>query len=102
MAEAVDNPEILEEEDQFQEESMGERFMDWIRNEVVWYAGSFAVHLVGLSTLLLIAGPLRPPVEDAPSFQEAKADEPDEKKAFENYKIDEPEDNTSAGTRCES
>jgi hypothetical protein len=30
------------------------RFSDWARTELVWYAGSFTIHLLGLSTLLLL------------------------------------------------
>ena len=31
-----------------------ERFLDWVRTELVWYAGSFSFHLLGLSVLLLL------------------------------------------------
>jgi hypothetical protein len=94
MAEAVNNPEILEDEDQFQEETFGERFSDWVRTEFVWYAGSFAVHLIGLSMLLLLGSFMGPgSTGDAPSFQEAAAEEkPEEKKDFEKFDVGEPED----------
>jgi hypothetical protein len=42
------------EEDQFQEETRWERFTDWVRTELVWYAGSFSFHLLALSVLLLL------------------------------------------------
>ena len=39
---------------QFQEETLWKRFLDWGRTELVWYAGSFSFHLLGLSLLLLL------------------------------------------------
>jgi hypothetical protein len=45
------NPEQEEQEEQ--EETLSERFMEWVRNELVWYAGSFSFHLLALSALLL-------------------------------------------------
>ncbi len=60
MAEQVKDPVVIEDEDQLEDESFSERFMDWVRTEAVWYAGSFTVHLLGLSLLLLmgnISGP---------------------------------------------
>ena len=46
MAETANNPLPVEDEDQFQEETLSERFMDWVRTELVWYAGSFSFHLL--------------------------------------------------------
>ena len=54
MAETANNPLPVEDEDQFQDETLAERFMDWVRTELVWYAGSFSFHLLGLSVLLLL------------------------------------------------
>ena len=54
MAETANNPLPVEDEDQFQEETLSERFMDWVRTELVWYAGSFSFHLLALSVLLLL------------------------------------------------
>src|SRR3974390_1499465 len=54
MAEAAISPLPAEAEDQFQEETHWERFKDWVRTELVWYAGSFSFHLLGLSLLLLL------------------------------------------------
>ena len=54
MAETANNPLPLEDEDQFQEETLSERFMDWVRTELVWYAGSFSFHLLALSMVLLL------------------------------------------------
>ena len=53
-------------------------FVDWVRTELVWYAGSFTVHLMALSLLLLL-GPIvsRGGTDDAPNFQsKAIAEEP--------------------------
>jgi hypothetical protein len=36
------------------EETLWERFADWVRTELVWYAGSFSFHLLALSMLLLL------------------------------------------------
>ncbi len=54
MAETANNPLPVEDEDQLQEETLSERFMDWVRTELVWYAGSFSFHLLVLSLLLLL------------------------------------------------
>jgi hypothetical protein len=54
MAETANNPLPVEDEVQFQEETLSERFMDWVRTELVWYAGSFSFHLLALSVLLLL------------------------------------------------
>src|SRR5271157_5963582 len=48
------NRPVLVEEELFQEETRWERFMDWVRTELVWYAGSFSFHLLALSILLLL------------------------------------------------
>ncbi len=42
------------DEDQLPGEPLSERFMDWVRTELVWYAGSFSFHLLALSALLLM------------------------------------------------
>lgn len=54
MAQTANNLSPVEDEDQFQEETLRERFMTWVRTELVWYAGSFSFHLLGLSVLLLL------------------------------------------------
>ena len=54
MAEIANNPLPVEDEDQLPEETLWERFMDWVRTELVWYAGSFSFHLLALSVLLLL------------------------------------------------
>ena len=54
MTELANNPLALEHEDRLDEESLWQRFKDWVRTELVWYAGSFSFHLLGLSLLLLL------------------------------------------------
>ncbi len=54
MAETNNKPTPVVDEDQVQKETLSERFMDWVRTELVWYAGSFSLHLLGLSLLLLL------------------------------------------------
>jgi hypothetical protein len=54
MAETANNPLPAADEDQFQKETLWGHFMDWVRNELVWYAGSFSFHLLALSVLLLL------------------------------------------------
>ena len=45
---------LVADEDQPLDETLASRLMDWVRGELVWYAGSFTVHLLGLSLLLLM------------------------------------------------
>ena len=51
MAENVNVAVIDQEEDDYLDDSLSARFMDWVQNEFVWYAGSFTVHLLLLSLL---------------------------------------------------
>ena len=49
--------------------------MDWVRTELIWYAGSFTVHLLGLSLLLLMGNfTTEVIIGDAPSFEEVKVE----------------------------
>ena len=48
MANEIENP-VLVEEELDQEDTLSERFMDWVRTELIWYAGSFTFHLLLLS-----------------------------------------------------
>ncbi len=75
MADIANKPLPVENEDRLNEETPWERFKDWVRTELVWYAGSFSFHLLGLSLLLLVPnfGGGRDQ-GDAPWF-EAKANE---------------------------
>ena len=54
MIQAANKPLPVELEDRFEEETTWECFKDWVRTELVWYAGSFSLHLIGLSALLLL------------------------------------------------
>ena len=53
MAKELENPVLVEEEELDLEDSLSERFMDWVRTDLIWYAGSFTFHLLLMSTLLL-------------------------------------------------
>ena len=73
-------PVIDESEDELYEDddSLVGRFMEWVRTELVWYAGSFTVHLLGLSLLLLMGNfASKTIVGDAPSFDEVQNDRDD-------------------------
>ncbi len=54
MANTANNPLPVEDEDRLQQETLSQVFMDWVRTELVWYAGSFSFHLLALSVLLLL------------------------------------------------
>ena len=88
MAEAANDPLPVEDEDQLQEETLWERFVDWVRTELVWYAGSFSFHLLALSILLLLpnfgGGDNQ---GDAPVL-ESKADEVDKKEPEKFERVD--------------
>jgi hypothetical protein len=78
MAETANDPSLLEDE-QIQEETFSEHFMDWVRTEFVWYAGSFSFHLLALSILLLVPmSHIKDDQGDAPVL-ESKAEEPEKK-----------------------
>jgi hypothetical protein len=88
MAQTANDLLPVEDEDQFQEETLSERFMDWVRTELVWYAGSFSFHLLALSVLLLLPnfGSQNSP-GDAPVL-ESKADDVDKKEPEKFDKVD--------------
>ncbi len=54
MAENANQPLAVADEEQIATETLWDRFKDWVRNELVWYAGSFSFHLLALSVLLLL------------------------------------------------
>ncbi len=88
MAETANNPVPVEDEDQLQEETLSERFMDWVRTELVWYAGSFSFHLLALSILLLLPNFGGEGNQgDAPVI-ESKADEVEKKEPEKFDKVD--------------
>jgi hypothetical protein len=85
MAETVNTPLPVEDEDQFQEETLSERFMDWVRTELVWYAGSFSFHLLALSVLLLLPNMSSQSNQGDGPVLEAKENQDVDKKEPEKY-----------------
>ena len=55
MAKELENPVLVEEEELDLEDTLSERFMDWVRTDLIWYAGSFTFHLLLMSSLLLFS-----------------------------------------------
>jgi hypothetical protein len=95
MAEAAENSVPVDEEEPLQDDSMQARFLEWVRTELVWYAGSFTIHLLGLSMLLLIPNSvLERAGGDVPSFDEVQAEKQDstEQKQFEKFDIGDVEE----------
>jgi hypothetical protein len=88
MAEVANNPSPIEDEDQFQEETLSERFMDWVRTELVWYAGSFSFHLLALSVLLLLPSISGQENQGDAPVLESKADEVEKKEPEKFDKVD--------------
>ncbi|MEI8372032.1 MAG: prenyltransferase/squalene oxidase repeat-containing protein [Planctomycetota bacterium] len=94
MAETTNNSLPFQNEDQLQEETLFMLFVDWVRTELVWYAGSFSFHLLALSVLLLLpnfGGGNNP--GDSPELV-SKAEEADKKDLdkFENFDVGEIKD----------
>ena len=80
MAEAANNPEPVAEEELCQGDSLAERFMEWVRTEAIWYAGSFTFHLLLLSSLLLLGNVAARAIQgDGPGFEPAENLEKPEK-----------------------
>jgi hypothetical protein len=92
MAEAVLNP--VEQDDQLQDDTPGTRFAEWVRTELVWYAGSFTIHLLGLSLLLLLPTALMPSEDDSPKLDAANVDKVDNEKqmTFKNPDLTDPDE----------
>jgi hypothetical protein len=87
MAEAAGTPVPVEEE-QREDEALAARLMEWVRNELIWYAGSFTIHLLALSLLLLVPNSvLTSASDDVPSFTETQAEQQDSDKqqTFDNF-----------------
>ena len=78
MAQDLENPALVEENQEG--ETFSERFMDWVRADLVWYAGSFTAHLLAMSLLLLMGNMAAKViiVGEAPSFDPAKVEKPEE------------------------
>ncbi|MGO8690707.1 MAG: prenyltransferase/squalene oxidase repeat-containing protein [Thermoguttaceae bacterium] len=105
MANELENPVLVEEEDLDQEDTLSERFMDWIRTELVWYAGSFTFHLLLISSIMLFGSPPPKIVQTDGTTFEGDAEKPPEQKADtdpvvqEKFDIGEtPEDPTELNT----
>ena len=66
------------EEDLEEGDTFSERFMDWVRTDLVWYAGSFTAPLAGVVILLLLGNVAAKVivVGDAPVLEEAKVEKP--------------------------
>jgi hypothetical protein len=56
MAELATDGLAENQDDPRQVETWAAQFQDWVRAELVWYAGSFSFHLLALSLLLLLPG----------------------------------------------
>ena len=54
MSQATSCPMLLEDLAHTIGDTWTDRFGDWVRNELIWYAASFTFHLLGLSALLLL------------------------------------------------
>jgi hypothetical protein len=54
MSEELNDAAVCERAEYY-DDSFSARLIDWVRAELIWYAGSFTVHLMGLA-LLLLAG----------------------------------------------
>ena len=80
MSQDLENPALVEENLEGSE-TFSERFMDWVRTDLVWYAGSFTAHLLAMSLLLLLGNMAAKVivVGEAPSFDPAKVEEPKRK-----------------------
>ena len=101
MAQDLENPALVEE-DLEEGDSFSERFMDWVRTDLVWYAGSFTAHLLAMSLLLLLGNYAAKVivVGDAPSFEESKVEKPEaDPPPLEKFEIGEtPEEPTRLDT----
>lgn len=79
------------EEEEYLDGSLMADIQEWIRTAAPWWAISFTVHMVLLSSLLLMGRFVTPKAEgDAPSFDEAK-ETADAKPPVENYQLGPPQ-----------
>ena len=88
MADATIDQVPVEGEELLQEESFSERLMDWVRSDLIWYAGSFTVHLLLLSLVLLLPTAIPATQSDTPLL-ESKAQDEDKKEPqkFDDFKL---------------
>src|SRR5579862_9550332 len=67
-AEVAEDPELLEDDD-----SLMGQIKDWVRTQAPWWATSFTIHMVALSTLLLLGRVIAPKQEgESPAFDTAE------------------------------
>ena len=90
MAATANNPLPVDSEVPLQEETLWQRFLDWVRTELVWYAGSFSFHLLALSVLLLLPNVGQQDNLDDNPVLVSKADEEVAKKE-EEWKFNKPD-----------
>jgi len=85
-AEVAEEPELLEDDD-----SLLGQIKEWVRTQAPWWATSFTVHMVALSTLLLLGRVMVPkPEGEAPAFDEAQTNKMDAAPP-EHYEIGDPQ-----------
>ena len=76
MAATAINPEQVAQEQLCQQDTLADRFMEWVRTELIWYAGSFTFHLLLLSSLLLLGNVAAKAIHgDGPGFEPAEIPE---------------------------
>jgi hypothetical protein len=76
MSLAMSNSTLLDDLGEY-EESWKERFDDWVRTELVYYAGSFTFHLLALSLLLLMGNVAAKTImSDQVVIESSRIDEP--------------------------
>jgi hypothetical protein len=90
------NAPLEGDEEMLGEGTWTERFNEWVRTELVWYAGSFTLHLLALSILLLFGSyATHLADEDGVQFDAVKNEEktPEVKRFEDKFEIGKPEDN---------
>ena len=75
-------------ENEDRQETLRQGFVDWMRTELVWYAGSFSLHLLGLSILLLLPNVGNGPVQDDSPTLVSRANESQSKDPEKLERID--------------
>ena len=77
MSQATSSPMLLEDLAHAIGDTWADRFGDWVRNELIWYAASFTFHLLGLSALLLLGNFTARTIGPPPDAFESVAPEPE-------------------------
>jgi hypothetical protein len=77
MAERANKPVSDCSEELSADGTLREQLMDWVRTELAWYAGSFSIHLLALSALLLLPSVVGPRnQDDTPQFASMPKEDP--------------------------